>query len=172
VAFSPPSHSNPFGPSPGSSPTSCLSRRHPLGRHCRAVCHRLPRPPPHVGSQTEELPGRLRSPIINLAPRRLLSLLHSLKWPVLNFHRCRSVASSDPSPHRPDAIKGSRSHGHFTHSVLPHLAYLPVPRATQHQAPMPCSIPLRRRLHSSDEPPVATLGKVPHRRIHLFPSPR
>jgi hypothetical protein len=34
------------------------------------------------------------------------------------------VASNDPSPHRPDAIKGALSHGHFTQNILPHLAPL------------------------------------------------
>jgi hypothetical protein len=115
---------------------------HPVGiaAPCTAACRALLR----AGSQTEELPGRLPSPLINLAPRRLLSLLHSLKRPVLNFHRRRSVASSDPSPRRPDAIKGARSHGHFTRSVLPHLA--PLIHAPCHPTPstMPCSIPLHR----------------------------
>jgi hypothetical protein len=133
---------------------------------CAAVGH----PSPRASGRIEAPPNRLPSPLIYLEPCRLLSLLHSLKWPVLNFHHRRSVASSIPSPHRPDAIKGARSHGHFTCSILPHLAPLIRARATQHQAPMPCSIPLRRRLHSSDEPPVATLGKVPHRRIRLFPA--
>jgi hypothetical protein len=118
-------HCGPLGPPPASSPSfGRPSRHHPPGRRCRAVRCRLPRPPPRVGSQTEELPGCLSSPLVNLAPRQLLSLLHSLKWSVLNFHRRRSVASSDPSPHRPDAIKGARSHGHFTRNILPHLALL------------------------------------------------
>jgi hypothetical protein len=98
-------HYDPLGPPPASSPSfGRPSRRHPPGRRCLAMRH--------------------PSPLINLAPRRLLSLLHSMKRPVLNFHHRRSVASSDPSPHRLDAIKGARSHGHFTHSVLPHLAPL------------------------------------------------
>jgi hypothetical protein len=121
----------------------------------------LPCPPPRAGSQTEELPDRLPSPLINLAPRRLLNLLHSLKWPVLNFHRRRSVASSDPSPRRPDAIKGVRSHGHFTHSVLPHLAPLIRAQATQHQAPTSCSIPLCRRRNLATAPPDFGLGVFP-----------
>jgi hypothetical protein len=69
-------------------------------------------------------PSRFPSPLINLAPRRLLSLLHSSKWSELNFHHSQSVTSSDPSPRRPDTIKGARSHDHFTHRILPHLALL------------------------------------------------
>jgi hypothetical protein len=81
-------------------------------------------PLPRASRQIKAPPDRLPSPLINLVPRRLLSLLHSPKWPVLNFHRHRSVTSSSPSPHHPDAIKGARSHSHFTHSVLSHLAPL------------------------------------------------
>jgi hypothetical protein len=88
---------------------------------CAAACHALL----HArGAKPKSCLAAFLLPHINLAPRQLLSLLHSLKWSVLNFHRRRSIASSDPSPHRPDAIKGARSHGHFTRSVLPHLALL------------------------------------------------
>jgi hypothetical protein len=79
---------------------------------------------PRASRQIEAPPGHLPLPLINLVPHRLLSLLHSLKLPVLNFHCRRSVTSSDPSPHRLDAIKGARSQGHFTHSISPHLAPL------------------------------------------------
>jgi uncharacterized Zn-finger protein len=66
-------------------------------------------------------------------PRRLLSLLHSPKQPVLNFHHRQSVASSDPSPPLADSIKGAQSHGHFTYSVLPHRA--PLTRAPSRPTP-------------------------------------
>jgi hypothetical protein len=100
-------------------------RRHLAPLTCAAaLCATVGHPSPHASRQIKALPSRLPSPLINLAPCRLLSLLQSLKWPVLNFHHRQSVASSNPSPHRPNAIKGARSHGHFTHSVLPHLALL------------------------------------------------
>jgi hypothetical protein len=120
---------------------------------------RTPKPsyPLRAGSQTEELPGRLPSPLINLAPRRLLSLLHSLKWPVLNFHRRRSVAFSDPLPHRPDTVKGARSHGNFTHRILPHLA--PLIRAPSRPTPSTDSV-----LHSSPPP-----AQPRHRAARFWP---
>jgi hypothetical protein len=102
---------------------------------------RTPEPPPptrsalpcRAPSLAAPSSARHPSPLINLAPRQLLSLLHSMKRPVLNFHHRRSVTSSDPLPRRPDAIKGARSHGHFTHSILPHLA--PLIHAPSHPTP-------------------------------------
>jgi hypothetical protein len=58
----------------------------------------LPHPPPRAGSQTEAPPGRLPSPLNNLAPRRLLSLLHSLKWPTSKCTPRPPSSSSDRLP--------------------------------------------------------------------------
>jgi hypothetical protein len=118
----------PFSPAPAH-----LSRLLPLAKPRRrlaplagaaAPCTAVGRPSPRASRRIEAPPDCLPSPLINLAPHRLLSLLHSSKWSILNIHHRRSVASSDPSPHRPDAIKGAWSHCHFTRSVLPHLAPL------------------------------------------------
>jgi hypothetical protein len=98
-----------------------------------APCAVVGHPSTHASRQIEAPPSRLPSPLINLAPCRLLSLLHSLKRLALNFHRRRSVASSNPLPRRPDAIKRAQSHGHFTRRVLPHLA--PLIRALSHPTP-------------------------------------
>jgi hypothetical protein len=113
LAYWPAQPTQPNSGPPGSSPSSgraasprCASDRCRCTMHCRWP------------------PGRLPSPLINLAPYRLLSLLHSLKRPVLNFHHRHSVASSNPSPHHTDAIKGARSHDHFSRIVLPDLAPL------------------------------------------------
>jgi hypothetical protein len=61
-----------------------------------APCTTVGQPSPRASRRIEVPPGRLPSPLINLVPRRLLSLLHSPKWPVLNFRRHQSVASSVP----------------------------------------------------------------------------
>jgi hypothetical protein len=118
----------PIGPAPA-HPGHLLPLAKPRHRlaplaDAAAACAAVGQPSPLMSRWIEAPPDRLPSPLINLAPRRLLSLLHSSKQPVLNFRHHRSVASSNPSPHRPDAIKGAQSHGHFTRSVLPHLALL------------------------------------------------
>jgi hypothetical protein len=103
-------HSGPIGPPPASSPTSCPSRCHPLDRCCRAMRCRLSHPRPHAGSRTEAPPSHLPSPLNNLAPRQLLSLLHSLKQP--NSKRTPRPPSSSSDrlpPPLSSTIKGTPS---------------------------------------------------------------
>jgi hypothetical protein len=155
-------HSGPIGPPSASSPTSSPSRRHPLDRRCHAMCHCLPHPPPRAGSRTEAPPGRLPSPLNNLAPHQLLSLLHSLKWQTSKRTPRPPSSSSDRlPPPLSSTIKGTpstaatrlTSHSPFLLSsalrLLSHRAQSAA--AWSHRRPVASSLP--SSLHSIGEVP-------------------